>query len=135
MKKKLLILIFAVSVITSANAQGTKPCSQLFITEIVANPTVTPSGFKNNYAVEIFNPTTAPISLSSYSFKLTKASGAFIVIPLSGTITAGGTWVMCHSNADGTIIGMSSCNTPSLDFSPYVSLELKYGTTTVDAFG
>lgn len=127
--------MLAVLITALANAQGTKDCSQLFITEIIANPTVTPSGFKNNYAVEIFNPTTASISLSGYSFKLTKASGAFITMPLYGTITAGGTWVMCHSNADTTIKGMSACNSPSLDFSPYVALELKYGSTTVDAFG
>ncbi len=134
MKKTFTLLCTIMCFITNAQ-NGVQGCNELFITEIVSNNTVTSSGLKNNYVVEIFNPTTSTISLIGYSLKLTKSNGIVSSIPMSGTIQAGGTWMICHSNAENSIKGMAACNTPVLDFSQYAALELKHGTSTIDAFG
>jgi predicted extracellular nuclease len=70
-------------------------CSELFFSEYV-------EGSSNNKAVEIYNPTDAPIDLSSYSVER-YSNGSDAVsdeMNLSGTINAGETWIVTNSDTN-----------------------------------
>ena len=70
-------------------------CSELFFSEYV-------EGSSNNKAVEIYNPTDAPIDLSSYSIER-YSNGSDAVsdeMNLSGTINAGETWIVTNSDTN-----------------------------------
>jgi len=72
-------------------------CSELFFSEYV-------EGSSNNKAVEIYNPTDAPIDLSSYSIER-YSNGSDAVsdeMNLSGTINAGDTWIVTNSDTNST---------------------------------
>jgi len=72
-------------------------CSELFFSEYV-------EGSSNNKAVEIYNPTDAPIDLSSYSIERYSngAAGPTDEMNLSGTINAGETWIVTNSDTNST---------------------------------
>ena len=70
-------------------------CSELFFSEYV-------EGSSNNKAVEIYNPTNAPIDLSSYSIER-YSNGSDAVsdeMDLSGTLNAGETWIVTNSDTN-----------------------------------
>ena len=70
-------------------------CSELFFSEYV-------EGSSNNKAVEIYNPTDAPIDLSSYSIER-YSNGSDAVsdeMDLSGTLNAGETWIVTNSDTN-----------------------------------
>ena len=70
-------------------------CSELFFSEYV-------EGSSNNKAVEIYNPTNAPIDLSSYSIER-YSNGSDAVsdeMNLSGTLNAGETWIVTNSDTN-----------------------------------
>ena len=72
-------------------------CSELFFSEYV-------EGSSNNKAVEIYNPTDAPIDLSSYSIER-YSNGSDAVsdeMDLSGTLNAGETWIVTNSDTNST---------------------------------
>ena len=72
-------------------------CSELFFSEYV-------EGSSNNKAVEIYNPTDAPIDLSSYSIER-YSNGSDAVsdeMNLSGTINVGETWIITNSDTNST---------------------------------
>jgi len=72
-------------------------CSELFFSEYV-------EGSSNNKAVEIYNPTDAPIDLSSYSIER-YSNGSDAVsdeMNLSGTINAGETWIVTNSDTNSS---------------------------------
>ena len=89
--KKLLLSVFALAIYSAASAQ----CNELFISEYV-------EGTGYDKAIEIYNPTNAPISLTGYRLErfsngsATSSSGG--VLNLSGTIPAQGTWVITNNN-------------------------------------
>ena len=72
-------------------------CSELFFSEYV-------EGSSNNKAVEIYNPTDAPIDLGNYSIeRYSNGSDAFTdEMNLSGTINAGETWIVTNSDTNST---------------------------------
>ncbi|HEY0030751.1 MAG TPA: lamin tail domain-containing protein [Bacteroidia bacterium] len=89
--KKLLLSVFALAIYSGLNAQ----CNELFISEYV-------EGTGYDKAIEIYNPTNAPINLAGYRLERfsngasTSSSGG--VLNLSGTIPANGTWVITNNN-------------------------------------
>ncbi len=93
--KKLLLSVFALASYLSINAQ----CNELFISEYV-------EGSGNNKALEIYNPTNAPINLSGYRIERfsngasTSSSGG--VLNLSGTIGAFDVFVIANGQTTGT---------------------------------
>ncbi|MCW3086334.1 MAG: hypothetical protein JWP12_3700 [Bacteroidetes bacterium] len=93
--KKLLLSVFALASYLSVNAQ----CNELFISEYV-------EGSGNNKALEIYNPTNAPINLSGYNIQRfsngasTSSSGG--VLNLSGTIAAHDVFVIANGQTTGT---------------------------------
>lgn len=103
--KKLLLSVFALASFINVNAQ----CNELFISEYV-------EGTGNNKALEIFNPTNSPISLTGYSLKRfsngASTSTAGGVLNLSGTIAAHDVFVIV--NGQTTTSGSSPACSPAL---------------------
>ena len=68
-------------------------------------------GSSNNKALELYNPTDAPVDLSAeayvlqYYFNGNPAAG--LTISLTGTIATGGTYVVAQSAADATILAVA----------------------------
>jgi hypothetical protein len=103
--KKILLSIFALASYTSINAQ----CNELFISEYV-------EGTGNDKALEIYNPTNNPISLTGYRVERfsngasTSSSGG--VTNLTGTIAAHDVFVLV--NGQTTTSGTSPACSPTL---------------------
>ncbi len=93
--KKLLLSVFALTAYVSVNAQ----CNELFISEYV-------EGSGNDKAIEIYNPTNSPISLSGYTIARysngASTSGTGGVTSLTGTIAAHATFVLVNGQTTGT---------------------------------
>ncbi|MEI7595208.1 MAG: T9SS type A sorting domain-containing protein [Bacteroidota bacterium] len=81
--KKILLSVFAIASFSYAHSQ----CSELFISEYV-------EGNYNNKAIEIYNPTSAPINLSAYRLirwqngSATADQTATFVLNLTGSIAS-----------------------------------------------
>lgn len=93
MKKTLLIL----STVLTSMAFGQTPCSDLFISEYV-------EGWSNNKALEIYNPTAAPINLANY-FVARYSNGSTTAtvanaVQLTGTVAAYSTYVAVLDKRD-----------------------------------
>ena len=89
--KKLLLSVFALTLCSAINAQ----CNELFISEYVEG-----TGYEK--ALELYNPTGSPISLTGYRLERfsngssTSASGG--VLNLTGTIAAHSAFVITNNN-------------------------------------
>src|SRR6218665_6231 len=93
--KKLLLSVFALASYMSVNAQ----CNELFISEYV-------EGSGNDKALEIYNPTNAPISLTGYRVERfsngSASSSSGGVLNLSGTIGAHDVFVIANGQTTGS---------------------------------
>ncbi len=93
--KKLLLSVFALAVYSSVNAQ----CNELFISEYV-------EGTGYDKAIELYNPTNSPISLTGYRLERfsngSASSSTGGVLNLSGTIAAYSTFVITNNNTGTT---------------------------------
>lgn len=93
--KKLLLSVFALASYISVNAQ----CNELFISEYV-------EGSGNNKALEIYNPTNAPINLTGYRIERfsngSSSSSSGGVLNLSGTIAAYSAFVIANGQTTGS---------------------------------
>ena len=104
--KNLLLLAFAIVMSTSIFAQ----CNDLFISEYV-------HGYGNNRALEIYNPTTNDINLSSYQLVRYSNGGTTpYVLELGSkpTIKSGETWVIVVDKRDATATGYDTMVDPAL---------------------
>jgi hypothetical protein len=103
--KKLLLSLFSVASFSAAHAQ----CNELFISEYV-------EGTGNDKALEIYNPTNAPINLTGYRIERfsngSSTSSAGGVLNLSGTIAAHDAFVIV--NGQTTTSGSSPACSPVL---------------------
>ena len=86
-------LLFAVLSVLSLGAVA-QDCSDLFISEYVV-------GSGNNRALEIYNPTDAAVDLFGYSVgRFRDGSGTPMLVDLSGTVPAYGTYVVVVDKRD-----------------------------------
>lgn len=110
---------------TSGGGGGEPGTGPLFISEYV-------EGSSYNKAIEIYNGTDAPVSLSGYTLSLSNASSA---ISLSGTLAGGGVYVVAHSSAASGITSKADLLTNALSFNGDDSVTLKYNGAVLDVVG
>lgn len=90
MKRNLLTAALAVATLTST----AQDCSDLFISEYVV-------GSGNNRAIELYNPTSAPIDLADYSVgRFRDGAGTPMLVDLTGTVPPLGTFVIAVDKRD-----------------------------------
>jgi hypothetical protein len=98
-------------------------------------------GTSNNKAIELYNPTATSIDLAALEYRIriyfngaTTATGN---IALTGTIAAGGTFVVSHSSAGTGITDVDNQSTASLTFNGDDAIVLTKGAagTVVDSLG
>jgi subtilisin-like proprotein convertase family protein/subtilisin family serine protease len=102
----------------------------LFISEYL-------EGSSFNKAIELYNPSSVSVNLSTASYVLEIYSNgsatASSTITLTGTVAAGATFVIKHSSASASITAQQTSG--SLDFNGDDAVVLKKGTSIVDVFG
>jgi len=102
----------------------------LFISEYL-------EGSSNNKAIELYNPSSVSVNLSTASYVLEIYSNgsatASSTITLTGTVAAGATFVIKHSSASASITAQQTSG--SLGFNGNDAVVLKKGTSIVDVFG
>jgi len=102
----------------------------LFISEYV-------EGTSNNKVIELYNPSSASVNLGTAGYALevysNGASSASATIALTGTINAGGTFVLKNSSASASITAQQT--SASLTFNGDDAVVLKKGAVVVDVIG
>lgn len=98
--------------------------ADLFFSEYV-------EGSSNNKALELYNPSNNSIDLGSEDYRVELYSNGSPTITqsflLSGTVDAGGVFVMAHSSADAYILGIADMTDALLNFNGNDALVLRKG--------
>lgn len=106
--------------------------TELFISEYV-------EGSSNNKAIEIYNGTGAAIDLAAATYNLVTYSNgsaaAGLTIPLTGTVAAGGTYVIVPTNANATLLALANQRSGTGWFNGDDAVVLRRGTTVLDVVG
>ena len=105
-------------------------CTDLYFSEYI-------EGSSNNKAFEIYNPTNAAIDLSTYSVGLfaNGASTANSTLNLTGTLNAGGVYVIVHSSANATLKAFKDTIHGVCNYNGDDALVLSNGGTQIDIIG
>lgn len=81
------------------------PCSLPFFSEYI-------EGSGNNKCLEIYNPTASPIDLAAGGYRIKMyfngATSAGLTVNLTGTVAAGGTYVVCNSSATAEFTALAN---------------------------
>ena len=137
MKKLALILSFF-WLMFEAKAQT---CQEVFVSEVVFSKDSTQTllgsstTWIENYALELYNPTTADIDLSLYSIHLIPQTGNPTILTLTDSIEAEATYVISKLGADYDLTSVAELITNSLDYDNFVAIELYKNNTLVDRVG
>lgn len=136
--KKLNTIIWSLLLVGIAYGQ---PCSDLLISEIIfgkqgssLNGGGTELAF-NNYSVELFNPTDAPVDLSDYKVELISLDSVKTEFSLHGTIGGKETYVLSNPNASFGVTNVTDTLTSFLDFEDKVLLQLTQNGEPIDVIG
>ncbi len=109
--------------------------SDLFISEYI-------EGSSNNKALELYNPTNAPIDLSNY--RLVRANNGAdsiqYVQTLSGMLAPGNVYILANPSADPLILAVADIDTGAITFyngDDYIGLEkdISMNWTPIDVIG
>lgn len=93
-------------------------------------------GTSNNKCIELFNTTASDINLSGYSLRrYTNGSSSPTSITLSGTIPSCGTFVICNSSSQASLLALANQTSGSLNHNGDDAYELFNGSAVLDAFG
>ena len=94
-------------------------------------------GSSNNKALEIYNPTGAPVSLAGYRIEQYSNGSATVglTITLSGTVAPGDVYVVAHSSSVAAILAQADLTTGAGLFNGDDALVLRRGTTVIDTIG
>ncbi|NHM02663.1 choice-of-anchor D domain-containing protein [Flavobacterium difficile] len=107
-------------------------CGDLFISEYI-------EGSSNNKAIEIYNPTAAPINLATYDLVYYSNGSATVTgtFALTGTIPAYGTHVVSNSSASAAILAVANQTTASLvlTFNGDDAIALRKSGVNIDVIG
>jgi len=116
---------------TGGGDNGGSTGSEIYISEYV-------EGSSNNKAIELFNPTDQAIDLGSNNYVLARYSNGGTNpsnITLSGTVAAGGTFVVANSSAAAAILAVADQTTGSVSHNGDDAYVLTKGGTVIDSFG
>ncbi len=121
----------ALTGLIAAPAMAADP-AELILSEVI-------EGSSNNKAVEIYNPTPAPIDLGAAAYRLQLFSNgsptAGFTLDLTGTLAPGAVHVVAHASANATILAQADQTTSAGLFNGDDALALLHGTTVIDVFG
>ncbi|MBB5233314.1 ExeM/NucH family extracellular endonuclease [Deinococcus budaensis] len=116
----------------TVTVQAPKPvqAADLYFSEYV-------EGSSNNKALEIYNPTSQAVDLGAYSVELYSngATTAGNRVTLSGTLAAGGTYVLYNSQAVAALRERGQLSSAVTNFNGDDALLLKKGGEVIDSFG
>ncbi len=103
--------------------------SQIIISEYL-------EGASNDKCIELFNTTASDINLTGYSLRrYTNGSTTPTSIALTGTITACGTFVVCNSSSQASLLALADQTTGSLSHNGDDAYDLFDGSAVLDVFG
>ncbi len=105
---------------------NTTSTSDLFISEYL-------EGNSNNKAVELYNPTASSIDLTQYKVKLAPNGEGWNTTSISptGTLAAGGVYVISHNQASSAILALANLTSGALTFNGNDAVGLFKGITPV----
>jgi hypothetical protein len=105
-------------------------CANLYISEYI-------EGSSNNKALEIYNPTGAPVDLSGYSVASFNNGGTSPTNTemLSGILAAGDVYVIANSAADSVILAAADITSTVTFYNGDDAIILFNGGDTIDAIG
>ncbi|MCT4581494.1 MAG: lamin tail domain-containing protein [Flavobacteriales bacterium] len=109
---------------------GPQGCDELFFSEYI-------EGTGSNKAVEIYNPTNAPINLANYRIEIFSngSTTSSSTINLSGNLAAYGKYVVANSNGVAGLTAQADMTSGSLGFNGDDAVVLLSTTDTIDIFG
>lgn len=127
MKKHLLSLTLLCAAVVQLIAQ---PCTKPFFSEYI-------EGTSNNKALEIYNPSSSPVDLSTYKIFQWRngIDSVWSSISLSGTLAPHATFVVANPSADTVIKNRAQLLTGTLNFNGDDAMGLFSGTDTLDVIG
>lgn len=104
--------------------------TELFFSEYI-------EGTSNNKALEIYNGTGQAVSLSGYSIQIffNGSPAAGLTINLSGTVAAGGVFVVTHASADPAILAKANLTNGSGWFNGDDAVVLRKDLVVIDSIG
>ena len=115
---------------TTYGVMGGVESDDLFISEYIEG------SVGNNKAIEIYNGTGAAVDLSDYTLRLYRnGATSSSSIQLSGTLAAGGVYVVAHSSANAAIQAKADQTTGSLDFNGNDVVALAKNGSNIDVIG
>ncbi|MES1164478.1 MAG: ExeM/NucH family extracellular endonuclease, partial [Verrucomicrobiota bacterium] len=96
-------------------------------------------GTSNNKALEIYNPTGSAIDLAAGGYQVRMyfngAATAGTTVSLSGTVAAGGVFVLAQASANATILAAANQTSSASWYNGDDAVALYKGTTLVDVIG
>jgi hypothetical protein len=106
------------------------PCADLFFSEYV-------EGSSNNKAIEIINPTSFSIDLSTYTVNNypNGASSVGSSLTLSGTLMPGGVYTIVNPSADPLLLAVADTTSTVTFYNGNDALELVNGSVAIDVIG
>lgn len=119
-----------VSAILMSSVTFAQPCSELFFSEYL-------EGSSNNKALEIYNPTSTPINLSGYQVQLYSngSATATTTLNLTGTIGAGGTFVIVNPSSNDSIKARRDTTSAVANFNGDDAIALVKSSVLLDVIG
>ena len=127
--KRILLVAF---LITTIQLFAQQPCGDLFFSEYI-------EGTSFNKAIEIVNPTTLPIDLSTYQLNLYSNGSATPTssFALSGLLAPNDVYVVANSQADPQILAQADATSGTVNFNGDDAFELYngLGVYQVDVIG
>ncbi len=118
--------------VTDCGGAGGEGCGTLFISEYI-------EGGSNNKCLEFYNPTGSAIDLDAGGYQVkvyfNGSPSAGTTVNLSGTVPAGGVFVLCDNDAASQFLAIADQQTNSSLWNGDDAIELVNSSGTLDIFG
>jgi len=122
----------AVSPVPAGPRMNSSSATELFISEMI-------EGSSNNKAIEIYNGTGAPVSLSGYSITMHSNGNSTASVTINLTTTAsipdGGVYVLAQASANAAILAQADQTNGSGWFNGDDAIALRKNSVSIDVIG